>query len=231
MDSIHFNNETNVATVDTSVWEEEMTNQDDFMEEVETYTIFKIENLINIYWYPVLVPIGLIGNSLSFAVMVKSSNRTMSTCIYMAAISINDNLMMYVCCHDYLVSSIHILNWNAVECKFVAFCVLFSLQNSTYLILAMTVDKYIAIKWPHRATTYSTPRRSRMIVVCVYGSVFIYNIPHILLSSKVGDRCLAYGISSLLAKVYSWISFVSKCNNSFHVAHSHELCHCYNCEK
>ena len=132
----------------------------------------------------------------------------MSTCIYMAAISINDNLMMYVCCHDYLVSSIQILKWNTVECKFVAFCALFFLRNSTYLILAMTIDKYIAIKWAHTATTYSTPRRSRMIVVSLYGSVFIYNIPHFLLSSKVGDRCLAYGISSLMAKMYSWFSFV-----------------------
>ena len=116
MGSIHFHNETNVTTVDTSGWEEEMTNQDDFMDEVETYTIFKIANLINIYWYPILVPIGLIGNSLSFAVMVKPNNRKMSTCIYMAAISINDNIMMYVCCHDNLVSSIHILKWNTVEC-------------------------------------------------------------------------------------------------------------------
>ena len=47
-----------------------------------------------------------------------------------------------------------------------------------------------------------------MIVVSLYGSVFIYNIPHFLLSSKVGDRCLAYGISSLMAKMYSWFSFV-----------------------
>ena len=147
MDSIHLNNETNVATVDTSGWEEEMSNQDDFIEEVETYTIFKIPNLINIYWYPFLVPIGVIGNSLSFAVMIKTNNRKMSTCIYMAATSINDNLMMYVCCHDYLVSSIHILKRNTVECKFVAFCALFFLRNSTYLILA------------HTATTYSTPRR------------------------------------------------------------------------
>ena len=131
MDSIHFNNETNVATVDTSGWGEERTNQDVFMEQVESYTIFKIANVINTYWYPILVPIGLIGNSLSFAVMVKPNNRKMSTCIYMAAISMNDNLMMYVCCHDYLVSTIHILKWKTVECKFVAFCALFSLQNST----------------------------------------------------------------------------------------------------
>ena len=79
-----------------------------FMEEVKMYTEFKIAIFINIYWYPILVPIGLIGNCLSFAVMMRPHNRKMSTCIYMAAISINDNIMMYVCLHDYLVSGLQI---------------------------------------------------------------------------------------------------------------------------
>ena len=32
-----------------------------------------------------------------------------------------------------------------------AYFVSFSLQSSTYQVLAMTVDKYVAIKWPHKA--------------------------------------------------------------------------------
>ena len=89
-----------------------------------------------------------------------------------------------------------------------AFCALFGLQNCTFQILAMTVDKYIAIKWPHRAATYSTPRRAKTIVVTLYICVFIYNIPHFFLSSIVGNQCLSYGISSLISRVYSWFSFV-----------------------
>ena len=84
--------------------------QSTFMEEVCTYTTFKIANFINTYWFPVLVPIGLIGNTLSFMVMIQPNNRKVSTCIYMAAISINDNLMMCMCSHEYLFQSLKYTN-------------------------------------------------------------------------------------------------------------------------
>ena len=179
-----------------------------FMEEVRTYTTFKTANFINPYWFPVLVPVGLIGNTLSFLVMIKPNNRNVSTCIYMAAISINDNLMMYICSHEYLVSAVKIHEWNFIECKFIAFGALFAVQNCTYLILAMTMDKYIAIKWPHRAATYSTPKRAKIIVVCLYASVFIYNIPHFFLLSTSRGNCAAYAIKSLITSIYSWFSIV-----------------------
>ena len=72
----------------------------------------------------------------------------------------------------------------------------------------MTLDKYIAIKWPHKAATYSTPKRAKMITGGVYVSVSIYNIPHFFLSSVIGGQCLNFGIRSLITSVYSWFSFV-----------------------
>ena len=144
-----------------------VTIKDTFMEEVKVYTIYKIATFINNYWSPVLIPIGLMGNILSFLVMTKPNNRKMSTCIYMAAISINDNIMMCICLHDYLVSSVHIHRWTSIECKLNVFVTLFALQNSTFQILSMTLDKYIAIKWPHKAATYSTPSRAKIIVLAL----------------------------------------------------------------
>ena len=99
-------------------------------------------------------------------------------------------------------------NGKPFECKFVAFMALFALQNCTFQILAMTVDKYIAIKWPHRAATYSKPRRARMITGGLYFSVSIYNIPHFFLSIVIGGQCLNFGVRSLITSVYSWFSFV-----------------------
>ena len=197
-----------VNLVKTEREEVETATKDTFMEEVNTYAEFKIATYIATYWFPVLVPIGLVGNTLSFVVMIQPNNRKMSTCIYMAAVSINDNIMMYVCSHVYLVSFLQISRWNPVECKFVAFAALFGLQNCTFQILSMTVDKYVAIKWPHRAATYSTPRRARIIAITLYVCVFIYNIPHFFFSSVIGSQCLAYGISSVMSRVYSWFSFV-----------------------
>ena len=166
------NNVTSINFVSTAL-EESETTINIFMEEVKTYTTFKIATFIATYWFPVLVPVGVMGDILSFIVMIKPNNRKMSTCIYMTAISINDNIMMYVCFQVSLVVILQIHPWHPVECKIVAFCALFGLQNCTFQILAMTVDKYIAIKWPHRAATYSTPRESKndcsdFVYMCIY---------------------------------------------------------------
>ena len=210
MESIRFeNNFTSVVHLVSIEWgQEQVTSRDTFMEEVRTFTLFIVSDYINTYWFPVLVPIGLIGNTLSFIVMTKQNNRKISTCIYMAAISINDNLLMLLCFHDYLVSALQMHIWNLLECKLIGVVFLFALQNCTYLILAMTVDKYIAIKWPHKVATYSTPGRTKCIVIGLYVCVFIYNIPHVFLSRIIGGQCFAYSVDLLITKVYSWLSFV-----------------------
>ena len=186
----------------------EETTKDTFMEEVEAYTIFKIANFISIYWLPVLVPIGLVCNTLSFLVMIKPNNKKMSTRIYMAAISVNDNIMMCMCSHTYLVSVMQIYKWNSIECRISGFVALFALQNCTFQVLAMTLDKYISIKWPHRAATYSTPKKTKLIVVTLYVCVCIYNFPHFFLTRVIGGSYFNFGISSVMSIVYSWLSFV-----------------------
>ena len=186
----------------------EATTQDTFMEEVQTYLTFKIATFIADYWFPVLVPIGLVGNTLSFLVMIKPNNRKMSTCIYMAAISINDNLMMCLALYNYLLTTVKIYNMHPAECNMMAFLILLLLQNTTFQVLVMTIDKFLAIKWPHKAATYSTPKRAKILSVCVSVCVIMYNIPHVFISKLIGGQCFAYAVGGVGTKVYSWTSFV-----------------------
>ena len=123
------NNATTAMDIFTTGWEEAKMTKDTFMEEVESFTISKIADFINTYWNPVLIPIGLVGNTLSFLVMVKINNRKMSTCIYMAAISINDNIMMCMCCYDYLIVVVRTQKYHSIECNFSGLIFLFVLQN------------------------------------------------------------------------------------------------------
>ena len=179
------------------------TSEDTFMKEVETFMIFKIANIIKIYWFPVLKPLGLIGNTLSFLVMVKPNNRKMSTCIYMAGISINDNIMMIESLHNFLVTGLKVHEFKPLECRFASFWALFGLQNSTFQVLAMTVDKFIAIKWPHKAATYSTPQRAKVIVTIGFLALMIYNIPHLFMARLLGGQCFGYSAGGVITKIYS----------------------------
>ena len=179
-----------------------------FMEEVQTFMTYKIASYINLYWFPILVPIGLIGNMLSFLVMIQPNNRKMSTCIYMAAISLNDNLMMFLTLHEWLLSGAKLEEWKVWRCKVAAYLINFSLQSSTYQVLAMTFDKYVAIKWPHRAATYSTPKRAKIILTSALLFALIYNSPHLYASSLVGGLCLAYVVGGTITRVFSWTTFL-----------------------
>ena len=91
----------------------------------------------------------------------------MSTCIFMAAISLNDNLMMFLALYDWSVTAMKMHKPITWTCKIAAFGVFVAMQNSTFQVLAMTLDKYVAIKWPHKAAIYSTTKRSKITACCI----------------------------------------------------------------
>ena len=119
---------------------------DTFLQEAQTYLTYKILIYLDRYWYPILVPLGFVGNTLSFLVMIRPNNRTISTCIYMAAISVNDNVLIADALHYWIVSVVHIRQWYVLECKINAYFAYVSLQMASYQVLVMTIDKYIAVK-------------------------------------------------------------------------------------
>ena len=184
------------------------TEENTFMEQVESLTIFQVADIIKAYWPPILVPLGLVGNTLSFLVMMKPSNRKMSTCIYMAAISINDNLIMVTGLYQFIDENTEWHQSHPFECSFWYFAALYALQNTTFLILGMTTDKYIAIKWPHKAAILCTPRRARFVVVCLSVGCCLYNIPHLFLSGEVGGIFGPMPVNTPVVQVYSWVTFV-----------------------
>ena len=186
----------------------ETDTQDTFIREAETYMTFKVAKLIDNYYFPVLIPLGLVGNTLSFLVMMKPNNNRMSTCIYMAALSINDNLMMCSAFHFWLVSAVNIHVWNYWECVGSVYFAYYCLQTATYQVLVMTVDKYVAIKWPHKAVAFSTPKRAKIIIATIITCVIIYNLPHLFMTEVIQEECYGFSVKSTITKVYSWLSFV-----------------------
>ena len=182
--------------------------QETFLQEAENYVNFKVAKYIAKCWFPVLIPLGIVGNSLSFLVMISPNNRKISTYIYMAAISINDNLMLFFALHDWLIGTVNIREWYLFECIINVYFHAYCLQCGTYQVVAMTIDKYVAIKWPHRTATYSTPRRAKVIIFTIISSIATYNLPHIFITTVVEGNCYGFSIESILTKIYSWTTIV-----------------------
>ena len=188
--------------------ESNVDDEDSFMEKAATLMAYQVATYITKYWFPILVPIGLVGNMLSFLVMIKPHNRKMSTCIYMAVISVNDNLMMFLSLHTWLVTVLKVHKRFSSECKLKSTLSMLALQNSTFQVLAMSLDKYIAIKWPHRSLSYTTPKRAKIITSAIFLSVSIYNVPNIFLTRLIQNRCFSYSVDIAFTQVFSWLTFV-----------------------
>ena len=67
---------------------------DEFMRKASTYPQFKIGVAINDYYFPSIVSVGIVGNILRFLVMVQPHNRHISTCVYMASLSVSDTILI-----------------------------------------------------------------------------------------------------------------------------------------
>ena len=192
------------------------TTEMNFLQEAETYLTYKMAKYIDRYWFPILVPLGLLGNTLSFLVMIKPNNRKVSTCIYMAAISINDNVMMF-----WALWYLYSFENNPVLCKIIVLISFLIVQNSTFQILAMTIDKYIASRWPHRAAAYSTPKRAKKIIFTIFILVTMYNLPHYFITDLIEGQCYGYVVKGILTKGH-----YSKWGHPLYFFNSHELCYC-----
>ena len=123
--------------------------------------------------------------------------------------------MMCLALHDYLISAIKVHEWYCWECKIASLFSHFSLQCGTYQVLAMTIDKFVAIKWPHKAATYSTPGRAKFIIIGSLIFAFIYNIPHLFVASVIRNECLSYLDGGTITKMYSWVTFLVNGNIPF----------------
>ena len=81
---------------------------------------------------------------------------------------------------------------------------------STLLILSMTFDRFYSIIKPHKAASFITVRRAKITISCIILFSFLYNIPHLFISSIQGIQCLPYGnaIGKIYGKLYYWLSFI-----------------------
>ena len=96
------------------------------------------------------------------------------------------------------------------------YCLVMNLLNfagvlcSTLLILSMTSDRLYSIVMPHKAASFNTVERAKVIVVIITTFSILYNLPHLYLTSHVGWECIPYGNAHKypLAELYYWLSLV-----------------------
>ena len=174
----------------------------------QEFSLYKAAQIIDKWWFIFFIPIGFLGNTLYTAVMAMKSNRHLSTCTYMMAISINDNVVMLILFYQWLLKNTDIQILTDFVCKAVGSLLFIFVYNGTYQVMLMTLDKCYAIILPHKSLSFCTPKRARLFLLITFISMIVFNSPHFYLIKFILSDCSAYAVKGKLVTMYLYLSFI-----------------------
>ncbi|XP_018057811.1 PREDICTED: thyrotropin-releasing hormone receptor-like isoform X2 [Atta colombica] len=120
---------------------------------------------IQYYYVPILVFLGLLGNCMSVFVFFGTKLRYSSSSIYLGALAISDSGFLMIVFMTWL-KMVHVDLFNRQGfCQFFIYLASLFSFLSVWFVVAFTVERYVAVKWPLRRQFWCTVARAKMIVV------------------------------------------------------------------
>ncbi len=174
-------------------------------------------------FYSFISTTGIIGNTLILAVIRRDREmRSTAFGVYISSLAISDFLVTALCIPVYITST----SWFSkhptgisgdIMCKLVTgYFVLFLFAViSTYTLVALSYERFLAICHVFQSRTTSTPKRAKIVVSLIWALAIIPNLPIIIgqkssfpSAGSIGAHCTYYlSYLSYEEKLYGKIVF------------------------
>lgn len=148
----------------------------------------KVNNFLKLYISPLLICLGTIGNLLAFIVLVKNAKKV-STYHYLYVLAIMDIILLMTNLLQLWIrqlTGIFIQDEADWLCKLFIFLGFFSSDASVWLIIAVTIERWIAVQMPLKTSIICTPRRTKLSIICLLFSIASINC-HFLWSMELQE--------------------------------------------
>ena len=93
-------------------------------------------------------------------------------------------------------------------CRLFHLALFFSSMCSCYLLITMTFERFYSIIRPHKAASFNTVKRARIVIVCVFLFSLFYSIPYLFIAGNSGKLCIPNAMASknVFGELYYWLS-------------------------
>ncbi|XP_064640090.1 C-C chemokine receptor type 1-like [Lineus longissimus] len=131
----------------------------------------EITAIINIYTPPVILAFGTIGNILTIGVLCRKPWRQQSTVFYLLTLAVANTLALFIGCSSEWIAYVSKLRSITILadwlCRVWKFLFNVSVHFPTWLVLAMTIDRFVMVWSPHRAPHICTVFRSKVVIIFI----------------------------------------------------------------
>lgn len=179
------------------------------MSGVVRYKTYQIARKINDIGLSVMIPVGIVGNTLSIIVLGHRRNLHVSCSVYMVALACSDNGLLMVAAYVLYNQIVMKSRIDDVACKTSTYLIYVLTTYSTLLIVFVTLDRLIAVRFPLKAKQYCTSMSAFIKSLCLAIVAVVGNVHHIRWSKvHEGLMCAAYSYDHVIAVILSWASIV-----------------------
>ena len=141
---------------------------------------YKIQRALLIFVPPVFIIVGSIGNVLAFVVLTRKNVRQWSVCFYLSVYVVTNTLVLYIGCGLQWVSQItnlpHIVNLADWSCRVWQFLFTVILYSTWWIMVAMSVDRFLVLWLPSRAQQWCTVFMAKVATIIIYVGIIVINI-------------------------------------------------------
>lgn len=172
-----------------NLYEENYTTTDDPTVSEPQNVVYKclktLASLLTVYCTPVITIAGTIGNILSVIVFLRTKLKKLSSSYYLAFLAIFDTGFLWC----YFIEWLNIFEIDIYKRN--GFCQFFTwLSNacsvlSVWLVVAFTVERFVAVMYPLKRPSMYTVTRARAIVFTLVVFNAISSAPLLLLAERV----------------------------------------------
>ena len=175
--------------------------------------VVQAHRFLLLYYPPIIIFIGCIGNFLIVAVMVQRRHLKHNTCVYMVVLSIIGNFILTLFAALWVIRNFYPNSSHPIMCKtlnFIAYCLF---DVSAWILVAMTIDRFLAVNFPLRALSWRTVKRTKRIIISIFIIVVLKNIhifftTNLLYSNEVKSNICTYTSDKTFIKVVNWLNTI-----------------------
>ena len=144
--------------------------------------------------------LGITGNLVSIWVLLMSPKLSgASTSVYLSALCFSDSLVQVVNILFLVRKFPGHETLRHGTCGLVYFLLYFSIHYSVIVMMGMTLERYLAIRFPLKVGGWCTPRRARVVVGVMCLVTFLINVHHLVIRKMLWNDVLEVSVQTVLA--------------------------------
>lgn len=124
--------------------------------------------------------VGTVGNTLVLAVLLRGRQAVSTTNLFILNLGVAD-LCFILCCVPFQATIYTLDGWvfGSLLCRAVHFLTFFTMHASSFTLAAVSLDRYLAIRYPLHSRQLRTPRDALAAIALIWGLSLLFSGPYL----------------------------------------------------